>query len=346
MSRLIKNILGGAALLATLTACDHKELCFDHEMHAMSYRAGVQADYEFAWQYTYPGGTDWKNGWDRTYFVMEYSSLLPGVPKGLRTVVYNEDGSNDISNMSPHGDVLYMRPGRHSMLFYNNDTEYIIFDGLDRFATAKATTRTRSRSSYMGNPFRQEGAKSEHTVNPPDVLYGHYIADYDAEKSYEPKPLPVTLHPLVFTYLVRYEFSKGLQHVTAARGALSGMAASVYLNSGTTSNETATILYDCTVEGYGSQAVVRSFGIPGFPNEHYSRSENSYGLNLEVMLTNGKTLSFDFDVTDQVARQPHGGVIIVKGIEITDEDAAQASGSGFDVDVTDWGEDIDVPLVF
>jgi len=346
MNRMARNMLGASALLASLAACDHKELCFDHEDHALSCRVDVQAGWELAWQYTYPGGTDWQAVWDEASFGMGYASLLPTVPEGVRVVVYNDDGSTDISNISPLGDVLYMRPGHHSMLFYNNDTEYIVFDGLDQFATAQATTRTRSRSSYMGNPFNQGGTKGEHTVNPPDVLFGHYMAGYDAEKALYPTPLPVTMRPLVFTYLVRYEFSRGLGHVTSARGALSGMAASVYLNSGTTSDEPATILYDCTVEDYGVQAAVRSFGIPGFPNGHYSRAGQAYGLNLEVMLTNGKTLSFDFDVTDQVARQPRGGVITVKGIEITDEDAEQASGSGFDVDVTDWGDEIDVPLVF
>lgn len=345
MNRVARNMLGASALLASLAACDHKELCFDHEDHALTYRVDVQADWELAWQYTYPDGTDWPAAWDESAFGMTYASLLPAKPEGFRVVVYNDDGSNDILNLPPQGGELYMRPGHHSMLFYNNDTEYIVFDGLDRFATAQATTRTRSRSSYMGNPFNQGGTKGEHTVNPPDVLFGHYIADYNAEKALNPLPLPVTLRPLVFTYLVRYEFSRGLEHVVSARGALSGMAASVYLNSGTTSTESATILYDCTVEGYGPQAIVRSFGIPGFPNEHYSRAGNTYGLNLEVMLTNGKVLSYDFDVTGQVARQPRGGVITVTGIEVPD-DAMQGTGSGFDVDVTDWGDDIEVPMVF
>jgi len=347
MNRLTKYILGGAALLVTLTSCEHKELCFDHEDHAMSSRADVKSEWEFEWEYTYPGGTDWRTEWDESYFGMTYPSLLPSMPEGFRAVVYNADGSNDMANLPPTGGEMFMRPGEHSILFYNNDTEYIVFEGLDKFATAQATTRTRSRSSYMGTPFNQPGtSKAENTVNPPDVLYGHYIPFYEAEKSYEPIPLDVPMRPLVFTYLVRYEFKQGLRHVKSARGALSGMAASVYLNSGTTSTETATILYDCTVQSFGPQAIVRSFGIPGFPNDHYSRADMNYGLNLEVLLNNGKTLSLNFDVTDQVAKQPRGGVIIVSDIVITDEQAASASGSGFEVDVTDWGDDIDVPMEF
>ena len=62
-------------------------------------------------------------------------------------------------------------------------------------------------------------------------------------------------------------------------------------------------------------------------------------------MKNSKTITFEFDVTDQVKAQPHGGVIVVKDIVIAEEDGKQGSG-GFDVSVDDWGdyEDIVLPL--
>lgn len=50
-------------------------------------------------------------------------------------------------------------------------------------------------------------------------------------------------------------------------------------------------------------------------------------------------------MTDQIEKQPQGGVIIVKGLEISDEDGWQG-GSGFDVKIDGWGEfeDIVIPL--
>ena len=47
----------------------------------------------------------------------------------------------------------------------------------------------------------------------------------------------------------------------------------------------------------------------------------------------------------QVEAQPQGGVIVVKGLEITDEEGKEGS-SGFDVKVEGWGEfnDIIIPL--
>lgn len=334
-----------SGMLMLFSACEHKDLCFDHDIHAPESDVRVTAQYEKEWQYTYEGGTDWKSypAWKNS-FGMEYDSLRPGIPSGLRVQLYNADGSNDIVNIAPQGDVVYMRPGEHSLLFYNNDTEYIVFDEMQSFASAKATTRTRTRASYTGNAFM--GTASENTVNQPDMLYGSYVDSYTMVRSDAVKELSVTMHPLVFTYLVRYEFSHGVEYVSLARGALAGMAQSVWLNSGHTSKEAATILYDCTKEDFGAQALVRSFGVPDFPNEHYGKKAvNRYALNLEVRLKNGKVKSFDFDVTDQVAAQPQGGVIVVKGISISDDEGMEGGGA-FDVTVEDWGDykDIELPL--
>ena len=85
--------------------------------------------------------------------------------------------------------------------------------------------------------------------------------------------------------------------------------------------------------------------MPNYPGEGYTRADRPYTLNLEVRLTNGKILDYEFDVTAQVEAQPRGGVIIVRDIEVSDEDGGGV-GSGFDVDVNGWGDyqDIEIPL--
>ncbi|MBQ2978476.1 MAG: DUF5119 domain-containing protein [Bacteroidaceae bacterium] len=341
----MKRILGMLAgtLMTLFVSCEHKELCYDHDPHALKYHINVKASYEQEWQHTYGDATDWKTQWPEE-LTMSYDDLRPGIPEGLRILSFNEVGKQEIKNMPASGGILSLSEGSHSLLFYNNDTEYIVFDDIESFVTARATTRSRTRSSYMGNSYSQ--TMSEKTVNAPDMLYGNYLDNYTPEKVVVAPDMDITMHPLVFTYVIKYEFKYGLQYVALARGALAGMAEAVHLNSGKTSNEIVTILYDCTIEEYGAQAVVNSFGIPDYPNENYTRSENKYALNLEVKLKNGIIKNFEFDVTDQVAKQPHGGVIIVSGIEISDDDGKKG-GSAFDVDVNDWGEyeDIDIPLL-
>ena len=97
---------------------------------------------------------------------------------------------------------------------------------------------------------------------------------------------------------------------------------------------------------YGARAIVKSFGVPAFPNANYpTRSQSKHALNLELLLTNGSIIDLYFDVSEQIHSQPHGGVIVVKDIVIKPEDGTNGSGA-FDVDVNDWGpyEDIVLPL--
>ena len=341
MNKFITLVAGA---LFMLTSCIHKDLCMHHDEHAHKYHVLIDADYRCEWEeWMDPTYTNWKKNWPDNY--IEYESLLPGIPKGLRVVNYPEDGPEKISNIEAEGGIVYFSEGTHDILFYNNDTEYIVMEDLGMFASTRATTRTRTRSTYTGSPFGSTKGE-EVTVNPPDMLYGSYINDYLAKKLPQPEVIPVTMHPLVFTYKIRFEFAAGLKYVALARGTLAGMALSVNLSTGTTSNEAATILYDCEVKDWGVAAYVNSFGVPGYPNGAYTKGDQIYAVNLEVRMRNGKIKSFDFDVTDQVSKQPHGGVIVIDGIEINDDEGMSGSGA-FDVTVKDWGEyeDITIPLI-
>ncbi|MGN0238219.1 MAG: DUF5119 domain-containing protein [Lepagella sp.] len=332
------------AIMMTGTSCDHKDLCFDHSDHAPKYMVNIQADYRLDWEQRMEGGVDWQQNWQER-FQIGYNALRPGIPEGLRIQFYNAEGRTYVMNTPATGDVVMMMPGEHSLLFYNNDTEYIVFDDMDSYALARATTRTRMRSSYRSNP--EWEINDERCISEPDMLYGCYIDSYEAKRDVQVNTLNVTMNPVVFKYLVRYEFSHGLEYVALARGAMAGMAEAVWLYNGHTSDSSATILYDCTIESYGAEAVVKTFGVPDYPNAEYTTrgDDRRYGLTLEVRLKNGDTKSFDFDITEQVKAQPQGGVIEVRGIEITDEEGSKG-GSGFDVDLEGWGEyeDIELPL--
>lgn len=271
------------------------------------------------------------------------TTFAPTVPTGIRARIYTGGTAENEGNLSPEGGRLYMNEGTHDLLFYNNDTEYIVFNDIAALASASATTRSLTRGAF------EALHAGERTVNQPDMLYGAYIGSYEALPTQETVGLPVRLQPLTYTYLVRYEFQQGFQYVALARGALAGMAESVYLNDGHTGPEAATVMFDCTLRDYGPEATVKSFGIPDYPGDHYGdgtrTTERSYHLNLEVRLHNGAMKTFEFDVTDQVKAQPRGGVIIVSdGLVITDEEGAAGFDSGFDIDVEGWGDYIDIPL--
>ena len=282
----------------------------------------------------------------RLYYIHEIDGNMPyiqlkgeilsfetfGEGRQRRLVAHFSDGTGVV-------DLVWFQGIKYLLGRYKVHTEYIVFSDLDASASASATTRTRTRATFSGVAEHAD----ERTINEPDMLYGTYVDAYEAQRTVEPVQLPLTLRPLVYTYVVRYEFSHGLEYVALARGGLSGMAESVYLQDGHTDEAAATILYDCTLEDYGAEAQVQTFGIPNYPGEGYTRADQTYMLNLEVRLNNGLILDYDFDVTAQVEAQPRGGIIRVSGIEVKDEDG-QAGGGAFDVDVEGWGEYIDIPL--
>ena len=346
----MKRYLNIIVLLAmvTLSACEHKDLCINHRDHAHRYHINIIADYRYDWEEFYGSGPDWKNNWPKGY--MPYDELRPKKPEGLRVVNYNDKGDYNRHNISADGDIVTLYNGENDILLYNNDTEYIIFSNTSDGVSTRVTTRTRTRASYEPSGFANEGEK---TVSPPDMLFANYIENYVAEKAVEPKDLEVELQPLVFTYKCRFEFGTednpegGLKYVALARADLSGMAESVLLNTGETSPEAVTILSeDSEVTDWGVRSCITSFGIPSSPNLNYpTRAGSKHALVLHLRLRNGTYKTIDFDVTDQVQAQPHGGVIVVKDIVITDDEGKQGSGA-FDVDVDDWGpyENIDIIL--
>lgn len=335
-----------ACAMAFLTSCSHKELCIDHHLHTARVEYLFNLSYEKEWEYNEEGHVDWKQNWDEK-FGADYNSIRPNDPEGVCIRIYYDDNiSHSERNVeSEGGKVFFDEEGKYSVLLHNNDTEYIVYKDMNSYSTAYATTRGVLRSSYMGTSFKSEN-EEESTVNSPDMLYGAYFDQFDAVKSTSATEMNVTLRPLVFTYVVRYEISKGAEYVALARGALAGMARGVNLGDGRTSVESATVMFDASLVDGGAQAYVKSFGIPDYPNPNYTRTEGKFGLNFEVKLKDGSTQQFEFDVTEQVAQQPHGGVIVVSGIEIEEPKASEDEYQGsFDIGVNGWGDAIDIPLI-
>lgn len=330
-----------ALCLMMMTACEHKDFCYDHGGHQERIEYEINLNYDRSWEYGIDGNNYWLNHWQPVWG-LDYDAIRPAEPEGARVHIYYNDEMESERNLRKKGSsVFFQNEGYYDMLFYNNDTEYILFEGTTRFTTAYATTRSLVRSTYRGNSKITRGTK-ETTMTPPDMLYGAYIDSFEVKKSVETQTLDVTLHPLVYTYLIRFEVSKGAEHIRQAKGAFAGMAKGVNLYDGRTSNEVATVMFDCeTIGDFGVQTLVKSFGIPDYPNPHYTRGDRQYGVSLEMLLKNGNFQQHDFDVTEQVENQPTGGVIVIKGIEI---DETRDESKGFIIGVDGWGDVVDVPL--
>lgn len=330
-------IMALAAL--SLTGC-RKDLCYNHDEHGLSVRTNVTARWEDEWERN--AGKNWEDRW-QSKLGFSYDELRPEAGEGIRARVFTDGVLENEANLESTGGRLQMSPGVHDILFYNNDTEFITFEYEDETASAMASTRTRTRATFTPR-------NGEETVNAPDQLYGSFHPNYSAERTDSVTAMPINMRPLAYTYVIHYKFKHGLKYVAIARGALSGMAKGVYLQTGITSEEAATILFDdCIVDqDLGVYTTILSFGLPGtepLPDGAHDEHGHSCILNLEVTLKNGNTVEFNYDVTAQVCLQPRGGVIVIEDIEISDEEGLEG-GSGFDPDVDGWGdsEDIVLPL--
>ncbi len=336
----IKNILlfaAGVIAMGTTTSC-RKDLCYNHDEHALTVKTNVKPSWELEWERPYD--INWQEEWDDTHWGRTYDALRPQPASGICVMVYKDNGGIAEHHLPAEGGRVPMDDGTHDLLFYNDDTQYILIDNATMAATASATTRGVSRGGFM------ELHEGERTVNQPDMLFGHYVEGYTTQRTLENVDLPVEMHPLVYKYLIRYEFESGLEYVALARGAVAGMAESVYLMDGHTGDASATVMYDCTVTGFGAEAVIQSFGVPNYPGDHYTRADGSpatYAVNLEVRLKNGKIVTYEFDITDQMEKQPRGGVIVISGIVVDKEDGEEGS-SGFDPSIDGWGEYQDIPV--
>ncbi|MDE6703918.1 MAG: DUF5119 domain-containing protein [Muribaculaceae bacterium] len=327
------------AVMSELTSC-RDELCYDHYP---SLSLGLAWEHE--WERDY--GMNHAANWDAAKHGFEYDDMRPERPEWVNMVITKPDGTTGEKYLKPEGDEFMVDLGEgQSYLLYNGDTEYIMLSDVASLNDARASATSRSRS---GLSYINEHHPDVRSTNPPDVLYAAYVEKAPSFNIHDHLSLDVKMQPLVYTYVIRYEFEYGLEHVALARGAIGGMAESVYLRDGRTSENASVILYDCDIKSYGCEAHVRSFGTPGFPDEYYGRTESEtterpYSLNLEIMLTNGKSVEFNYDIADQLKNQPRGGVITISGIRI--EDQIGASDSGFNVDVTDWPEHdiIDLPI--
>jgi hypothetical protein len=315
-------------LITALTSCEHKDLCIHHDEHSLHCGLVVEAEYDLSVEADYLGRTD--------------DILFPVEPEGLRMLVYSNDATPTIHNLDVHGGKVSMTEGPHTLLFYNNDTEYIVFDDMTSSVYARATTRTRTRASYNGNSYV---SREEKTVNPPDMLFGAYIGDYYSAMQQYNDTIQVTMHPLVYSYIVYFNIKSGMSSIAYARAAIAGMAGSVYINSGITSDEEVTVLFDCDLNAEQNrvESIFKSFGVPGYPASGYARGQHIYAIELELRLVNGETMTLDYDVTDQVENLPHGGVIIIDDILVPNVEPS-GSAAPFDVDVSEWGPWQEIPI--
>lgn len=336
-------------ILTVLVGC-RKELCYDH-FHEVSLH--LKVTYSLDWYL--PWEENWEENWPAEW-VTDWDKILPEEPEGVRLHVFDFGNKVPVSshNLAYKGGRVAMNRGCYDMLLYNNDAEGILFEKMHLPHEAAATTPARTRSAYLNR------YPDEITASPPGILFAAFIPEHTLETPEKEEAsssmVEVELVPRTWTYLIRYEFTSGQEYVAEAQAYLSGMAGGVNLKEGYThSDKVVTLLLDCSSSEYGIESIVRSFGLPGVSDQREEQRDRidlqtlpkaalTNKLVLDMKLNSGKVKTMEFDVTEQLRKQPQGGVIVVKDIVVTPEEGQGSGGSGFDGDVNDWDGNIDIEV--
>lgn len=323
---MIRRLLYAALtmlLTVVLCSCEHKELCYDHP-HTRSLRL------QFDW-----------------------SDAPNATPEGMCVFFYPiDEGVGTMRRFDfsgTEGGEIQLSVGRYRVVCYNNDTDGVLFDGMDDYFAHRCYTRDGDlMEPIYGNGNRSTSVpravetENERVVICPDMMWGCSVAelevkDIDTADGTESEQT-ITLRPqqMVCTYSVEIRNVKSLDHVSQMCASLSGMADG--LTFSTLGLDTETVTLPFAVKSDGVSTVTGSFYTFG----HNELNLRSHRLALYVIMDDGKkyvygTTGQHFNVTNQVhtAADRLNVHIVIDGLDlpqpITEDD-------GLNPSVDDWTE--------
>lgn len=327
-STIITRVLAPAMAAALTTACDHKELCFDHPH-------GAEVEVVFDWDRAPQAAPD---GMTVYFYDLEDPQARP-----LRFDFAGRDGGTCRLPMSSYEAICV-----------NADNEWARFTDTHSLATFRAVTRQADLLEGM-NARSETTPYAPGTSHQPCVVYPDDIfADTvplteieDLETRYV-----VTFHPEDVLCHYTYEIRNitNLRSVRSFSGTLSGMSPELLLAS--RSHPGAHSIIPFGGNGDGPNRITGAFNVfghlPGDPGRAKAKAgdggdHEDHHMMLYAVLRDGSGFSKPVDVTAQVhdAPDPRNVHIVIDGLEFP-----EVEGDGdFDISVNSWVEEIvEIPM--
>lgn len=294
-------------------------------------------------------------------------------PYGATTVFYPRGGGEPkIFRMGDRsGEVVRLPMGVYDVVIFNrsfDDFGNISFRGTDSYHTLEAyarkvetrrdnASRTETRT-IVGSPDELAAGTLEGFTVTEDMLgnysqttYGRAKSLRTAENTADENTYTIRLRPRKLTReVVAVLHIEGLNNIRVATCRLDGVAESVFLASGEVSAHTVTQEFSPSDIAYtpGSPfdgTLKGTFEVFGL------RDSDDHHLHLDALLVDGKTVhTGDYDEV-QVEEKENGEGTVSLHVNVTTEKIPDVkpeggSGSGFDVNVDGWGDDIgvDIPI--
>lgn len=325
----ISVLIGIAALFLSLTACEHKELCYHHP-HTAKVRVDV----------------DW-------------SEFTKEQPTGMTVTAYPVGGGQAVSTLTHTLSHAYfnLEEGAYHTLTYNQSTSEfgtLLFKGMDRFETAEVVSGEQDSRWYQG---RSEGervavqAEWLATDRETDARVTEEMVRETLEHEKRSAPEYVIAHHtprnIIYTVHVRVNI-QGIYNLRSARAALDGMSEGYRFSDGYYKDEVMTHLLEewkMTVDkdDYRKGYIDATFYCFGLPGNHRGDADANQ-LMLSLLLVDNKTiLNFPILVGDKFVTVDAKELVLSLevNLEATLPDVKPEGGSsaGFDAVVEDWGDE-------
>ena len=329
----------------------------------------LDLDVDLIWQ------VDWETRWTFSWNADVLGELGYEAPASFRMHAYAWGADNQIRSeqvfnfMGTSGSVKAVA-GTYDFLFYNNDSETLLFDTSFEGRDVYAYTRTISSGLQYSSPVKSSSQKAADTkaeaemksaddpvVLQPDCLFSLYtpeqtVSDNPADYEYIDGRYVIrvggTMKPANFIWLIQIRLLNNNGRVLGSAGgcALTGLAAGVDLQTGISSTASVSIPTDVRINRsvdpdlMGARLV--SFGIPGCnaydPQSVAAAPTGNHFLVLSIAYSDGGYKNIHVDVTDQVRALPTGGVITLE-LDVNDfppEEGHQGGSGGFNPLLNDW----------
>ena len=333
-------------------------------------------------------GVDWKTEWQYMWDESLHGPLGYSEPSGVRANVFSLTESNErfkytTRNLPKSGGRVNLTTRQsYDMVFFNNDTEYILFYSDDANDYFYATTRSNAKTAYT---------RAYAHYNQPDQLFGTYLHDlyvtddpdaytihYDANGyPYYLYNITASLTPYTFIYLCQVMLlnnndEEGKRIIGCNGISADGLAGGVDLFTRVTdslnlvaitqedvkpiqANRPLRLPDGTQTEGDIFAARIMTWGIPGIdPLEKImARTEvqpqDSIEVGIGLTLRNGNVHSIQRNITELIKRKPAGGVItiVIDTAEIPDSIIGEKPkpGGGFDASVDNWENEIEADII-
>lgn len=333
-------------------------------------------------------GVDWKTEWQYMWDESLHGPLGYSEPSGVRANVFSLTESNErfkytTRNLPKSGGRVNLTTRQsYDMVFFNNDTEYILFYSDDANDYLYATTRSNSKTAYT---------RAYAHYNQPDQLFGTFLHDlyvtddpdaytihYDANGyPYYLYNITASLTPYTFIYLCQVMLlnnndEEGKRIIGCNGISADGLAGGVDLFTRVTdslnlvaitqedvkpiqANRPLRLPDGTQTEGDIFAARIMTWGIPGIdPLEKIMartvvQPQDSIEVGIGLTLRNGNVHSIQRNITELIKRKPAGGVItiVIDTAEIPDSIIGEKPkpGGGFDASVDNWENEIEADII-